>query len=145
MIGIACDHGGYELKEQIKKFLENLNYQVIDYGTNSLESVDYPKYAYKLAKAVKNKEVEKGIVICKTGIGVSITCNKIKGIRCAKVDNKEEAILTRSHNDANILALSSKNKDALEITKQFIETPFSNEERHIKRIKMIEEIEKNEC
>lgn len=145
MIGLACDHGGFKLKEEIKKYLETLNYKVIDYGTDSEESVNYPEYAYKLAKAVKDNEVEKGIVICTTGIGVSITCNKVKGIRCAKVDNKEEAILTRSHNDANILALSSKNKDALEITKTFLETPFSNEERHIKRINMIKEIEKNEC
>lgn len=145
MIGLACDHGGFKLKEEIKKYLETLNYKVIDYGTDSEESVNYPEYAYKLAKAVKENEVEKGIVICTTGIGVSITCNKVKGIRCAKVDNKEEAILTRSHNDANILALSSKNKDALEITKIFLETPFSNEERHIKRINMIKEIEKNEC
>ena len=145
MIGLACDHGGFKLKEEIKKYLETLNYKVIDYGTDSEESVNYPEYAYKLAKAVKDNEVEKGIVICTTGIGVSITCNKVKGIRCAKVDNKEEAILTRSHNDANILALSSKNKDALEITKIFLETPFSNEERHIKSINMIKEIEKNEC
>lgn len=145
MIGLACDHGGFKLKEEIKKYLETLNYKVIDYGTDSEESVNYPEYAYKLAKAVKENEVEKGIVICTTGIGVSITCNKVKGIRCAKVDNKEEATLTRSHNDANILALSSKNKDALEITKIFLETPFSNEERHIKRINMIKEIEKNEC
>lgn len=144
MIGLACDHGGFELKEKIKEYLKKLNYQIIDYGTNSLESVNYPEYAYKLAKAVKENEVEKGIVICTTGIGVSITCNKVKGIRCAKVDNKEEAILTRTHNDANILALSSKNKDALEITKLFLETPFSNEERHIKRINMIKEIEENE-
>ena len=141
MIGIASDHGGYETKEEIKKYLEANNYKVVDYGTDSLESVDYPIYALKLYKGYQNKEIEKGIVICTTGIGMSIACNKIKGIRCAKVDNKEEAYLTRSHNDSNILALSSKNKDAIEIVKIFIETPFSNEERHARRIKEIMDLE----
>ena len=141
MIGIASDHAGYELKEQIKQFLSQSNYQVIDYGTMVDTSVDYPDYAFKLGESIASRGIKLGIVICKTGIGMSIACNKVRGVRCAKVDNVEEATLTRLHNDSNVLAISALNPNALEIVKTFLETKFSNEERHIRRIQKISEYE----
>lgn len=139
MIGIASDHGGFKLKEKLISELSN--YSIKDYGTYSDESVNYPEYGFKIGEAIKNNEIEKGIVVCTTGIGISIAANKVKGVRCAKVDNLEEARLCREHNDANVLALNSKNEQALEIAKIFLETDFSNEERHINRINMIKEYE----
>ena len=141
MIGIASDHGGFKLKEKLLSELKE--YDIKDYGTFSEESVDYPEYAFKIGEAVKNKEIEKGILICTTGIGVSIAANKVKGIRCAKADNIEEAKMTRLHNDANVIALNSQNENATSIVRTFLDTPFSNEERHIKRIKMITDYEDN--
>ena len=136
MIGIASDHAGYELKEQIKQFLHEMNYQVIDYGTMVNTSVDYLDYAFKVGESIASKGIQLGILVCKTGIGMSIACNKVRGVRCAKVDNVEEATLTRLHNDSNVLAISALNPNALEIVKTFLETKFSNEERHIRRISM---------
>lgn len=138
-IGIASDHAGYEVKERI---ISELKYDFKDYGTNSLESVDYPDFALKLGKDINN-QIALGILICKTGIGMSIACNKIKGVRCAKVDNETEAKLTREHNDANVIAISA-DKDFEEIKniiEIFLNTPFSNDERHIRRINKIKEIE----
>lgn len=138
-IGIASDHAGYSVKQRI---IAELKYDFIDYGTDSLESVDYPDFALKLGKDI-GKQIDIGILICKTGIGMSIACNKIKGIRCAKVDNEIEAKLTREHNDANVMAISAdKNFEEIKkIIEIFINTPFSNEERHIRRINKIKEIE----
>ena len=145
MIGIACDHGGFKLKEEINEYLKELGYNVIDYGTMVEESVDYPEYAFKVGEAIRNKGINFGIIICTTGIGMSIACNKVVGVRCAKVDNIEEAKLTRLHNDSNVLALSASKLNAKEIVKIFLETEFSNEERHIRRINMIKDYEeKNE-
>lgn len=141
MIGIGSDHAGYELKEKIKKYLNELDYQVIDYGTMVNTSVDYPDYAFKVGESIASKGIQLGILVCKTGIGMSIACNKVKGVRCAKVDNVEEAYLTRFHNNSNVLAISSMNPNALEIVKTFIETKFSNEERHVRRINKISEYE----
>lgn len=141
MIGIASDHAGYELKEKIKQFLHEMNYQVIDYGTMVNTSVDYPDYAFKVGESIASKGIQLGILVCKTGIGMSIACNKVRGVRCAKVDNVEEATLTRLHNDSNVLAISALNPNALEIVKTFLETKFSNEERHIRRIQKISEYE----
>lgn len=143
MIGIASDHAGYEVKQKIIDYLKELNYNVKDYGTDSTESVDYPIYAFKLGQDVVNKKLEKGILICKTGIGMSIACNKIKGIRCAKVDNIEEAFLAREHNDSNVLAVSAmKDFETIkEIIKIYLETPFSNVQKHINRIKEITDYE----
>jgi len=143
MIGIASDHAGYEVKKEIIEFLKSNNYDVIDYGTDSNESVNYPNYAFKIGEDVVNKKIEKGILICKTGIGMSIACNKVKGVRCSKVDSKEEAILTREHNDSNVLALSAiKNIEEIkEIILAYLETSFSNEEKHIYRIKEITDYE----
>ena len=141
MIGIGSDHAGYELKQKIKDYLNELDYQVIDYGTMVNTSVDYPDYAFKVGESIASKGIQLGILVCKTGIGMSIACNKVKGVRCAKVDNVEEAYLTRFHNNSNVLAISSMNPNALEIVKTFLETKFSNEERHIRRINKISEYE----
>lgn len=141
-IGIASDHRGYTLKEQIIDKLIN-KYDITDCGTTSSESVDYPDFAFKLGNLVADKDVDFGIAICGSGIGISIACNKVKKVRCAKVSNKEEAKTTRNDNDANIVAFSANIslKDALEIIDNFINTPFSNETRHQKRIDKITEYE----
>lgn len=138
-IGIANDHRGYKLKCFLVKELENLGYQVYNYGTNSEESVDYPDFAFVLGEKVVNKEVDFGIAICGSGIGISIACNKVKGVRCAKVSNIEEAKYTREDNDSNIIALGEKTseKDALAIITTFINTPFSALEKHQRRINKI--------
>jgi len=127
-----------------KEFLNNhLDYEMIDYGTTSEESVDYPDFGISLGEAVAKGNTDLGIAICGSGIGISIACNKVKGIRCAKVSNKQEAKYTRNDNDANIIALSAEvpEEEALEIITTFINTPFSNEERHIRRINKIKEYE----
>ena len=133
-IGIASDHRGYELKEYLKENLKE--YEFVDFGTNSTESVDYPDFAFALSTAVVDKKVDYGIAICGSGIGISIACNKVKGIRCAKVSNKEEAKYTREDNDANIIAFGEKidKEEALQAVRTFIETPFTNLEKHIRRI-----------
>lgn len=141
-IGFASDHRGYKLKKYLIEEIEK-NYEIEDYGTYSEESVDYPDYAFILGENVVNKNVNFGVAICGSGIGISIACNKVKGVRCAKVSNKEEAYYTRNDNDSNIVAFSEKTskEEALEIVKTFIETPFSNEERHLRRINKIKEYE----
>jgi len=142
MIAIGCDHGGYYLKQDIIDFLEKNGYEYRDYGTYSDESCDYPVYAKKVAHAVADGECEKGILICGTGIGVCITANKVKGIRAALVHDCFSAKATREHNDANIVTMGARVIGpglATEIVRIFLETPFSNEERHIRRIKQIEE------
>lgn len=143
-ISIACDHGGFELKENLKKWLIENNYEVIDYGTNSLDSCDYPDFGRKAAEAVANRIVDKGIVICTTGIGMSIVANKVDGVRCALVSNADAASLTRRHNDTNVLALGAKytNFDlAKEITQVWLSTEFEGG-RHQRRVDKIMEIEK---
>ena len=144
-IAMANDHGAYSYKLEIKKMLEQEGYTVIDCGTNSEESVDYPDYAKACAEKVLSKEADLGIVLCGTGIGISIAANKIKGIRCGLCTNTTMARLTREHNDAYILALGQR-KSGIETCKDivhnFIKTPFSNGERHKQRIEKISELEK---
>ena len=137
-LGFASDHRGYELKEYLKNYYKDL-YEIVDYGTNSEESVDYPDFAFKLGKAVASKEVDFGIAICGSGIGISIACNKVKGVRCAKVSNEEEAMYTREDNDSNIVAFGEKTskEDAIKIINKFVETKFSNLEKHQRRINKI--------
>lgn len=144
-IGLASDHRGYPLKEKIKKYLIKKGYEIEDYGTNSNESVDYTDYAFRIGEAVVKTEIDLGIVICGTGIGISIACNKVKGIRCAKVDTVRQAKLTRIDNNANILALdgSISTYKALDIVDAFLKTPFSNLEKHNRRIDKITSYEKN--
>jgi len=107
-IGLANDHRGFPLKEKIKKYLIKKGYEIEDYGTNSTESVDYTDYAFKIGESVVAKEVDLGIVICGTGIGISIACNKVKGVRCAKVDTVRQAKLTRIDNENVIIRLNMK-------------------------------------
>lgn len=138
-VGIATDHRGFLIKAELIDFLNSIGYKTIDYGTNSDEPVDYPEYAFKVGEAVRDKKIDMGILICRTGIGMSIACNKVEGVRCAKVDSVEEAALTRIDNDSNVIALSYAKTitEMKEIIKTFLEMNFSNEERHIRRINMI--------
>ena len=141
-LGIASDHRGYILKEQIIDRLVE-KYDITDCGTTSNESVDYPDYAFKLGNLVADKDVDFGIAICGSGIGISIACNKAKGVRCAKVDNLEEVIATRNDNDSNIIAFGEKMPldKALELIEKFITTPASQEEKHKRRREKIKEYE----
>lgn len=142
MIALGSDHGGYKLKKEIIKYLEERNIEYIDFGCYNEESCDYPIYAKKVAESVSGKECDKGIIICGTGIGISITANKVKGIRAALCHDCFSAEATRQHNDANILALGARvvgSGLALKIVDTFLNTEFSNDERHKKRIEMIED------
>lgn len=142
MIGLGCDHGGYHLKLEIIKYLEQNKIEYKDFGCDSEESVDYPVYAKKVAHAVADGECEKGILICGTGIGISIAANKVKGIRAALCHDCFSAQATREHNDANILAMGARvvgAGHAIKIVDTFLNTEFSNDERHIRRIEQIEE------
>ena len=142
MIGIGSDHGGFALKEAIKKHLEERGLEYKDYGTYSDASCDYPVYGRAVAKAVAAGECQLGILICGTGIGISITSNKVPGVRAALCSDCFSAEATRLHNNANILALGARVLGeglALKIVDTFLDTPFSNDERHIRRISMIEE------
>ena len=140
MIAIASDHGGYFLKEYLKKHLEACGLSYKDFGTNSTESCDYPDYGRAAAEAVASGECEKGIVICTTGIGISITANKVKGIRCALCGDPLSAEMTRRHNDANMLALGAAivgEGMAVRITDIFLNTAFEGG-RHARRVAKIE-------
>ena len=144
-IAIATDHNGVNEKQKIIKYLENKNIEILDLSIDNTSTDDYPDFAFRVATSVKNNECNLGILLCGTGIGMSIAANKVKGIRCAHVSNIEEASLAREHNNANMLALSYKNdlSDNLNIIDKFIETSFSNEERHIRRINKISLYEEN--
>lgn len=141
MIGIGCDHGGYALKQEIIKYLEENKVEYKDFGCYNEDSVDYPVYAKQVANAVVAGECEKGILICGTGIGISIAANKIKGIRAALCHDCFSAQATREHNNANILAMGGRIVGpglAVKIVDTFLNTEFSNDERHIRRIEQIE-------
>lgn len=145
-IGIASDHRGYQMKSKIVKYLQKKNYEIIDYGTNNQkESVDYPDYAFTLGEAIRDHKVDYGIAICGSGIGISIACNKVNGVRCAHVSTKKETQMTRIDNDANVIAISGGISflKARSIVDTFLNTPFSNGERHIRRIKKITDYERN--
>ena len=136
-ISIACDHGALDLKNAMVAHLEKNGHQVVDFGTHTLESCDYPDYASKAAYAVANGECERGIVLCTTGIGVSITANKVKGIRCALLSDVMSARMTREHNDTNMMALGAGvvgQMLAMEIADTWLNTPFSQGPRHQRRI-----------
>ena len=144
-IGICSDHRGIYIKKKIFEYLEHEGYEVIDYGTNSSESVDFPEYAFKLGNSLVKKKIDKGIAICGTGIGMSIALNKMQGVYCAKISSINEAILSRQHNNANAIAFSADldSDVAMEMVDKFIETEFSNEERRVRRNKMIKDMEKD--
>lgn len=147
-IAIGSDHAGFELKEKIKNYLIEKNVDIIDEGTNSVESVDYPDFAYKVARDIVDKTAEKGILICTTGIGIGIAANKVKGIRCGTCNDLVSVQMARKDNDINIVAIGSRFVDydlAKEIVELFLKTGFlGNEvsgERHKRRVDKISEIE----
>ena len=140
MIAIGSDHGGYELKQHVIQYLDEKKIPYEDMGCHSRESCDYAEFGHAVARAVAEGKCEKGIVICTTGIGISISANKIPGIRCALCGDSFSARMTRLHNDANVLAMGAGiigTNLALEIVDVFLNTEFSNEERHIRRIGLI--------
>ncbi len=140
-IALGCDHGGYELKEKVKKHLTEKGYEILDLGCYSTESVNYPVYGKAVGNAVVNKEADFGIVICGTGIGISIAANKVKGVRAGLCTNTTMARLTREHNDANVLAMGARmigDVLALEIVDTFLATEFQGG-RHSQRIAMLED------
>lgn len=144
MIALGCDHAAVKLKNTIKEHLTKLGYEVEDFGCHTDQSVDYSDYALKVAEAVASGSCDKGILICGTGIGMSIAANKVKGIRCAHCSDTFSAKATRQHNDANVLALGERVVGtglALEIVDCFVGTPFSGDERHVRRINKISAIE----
>ncbi|MCD7863662.1 MAG: ribose 5-phosphate isomerase B [Lachnospiraceae bacterium] len=141
MIAIGSDHGGFILKEAVKAYLVEQGHEVKDLGCYTHESVDYPVYGKAVGRAVASGECEKGIVICTTGIGISMAANKIKGVRCALCSDSYTARLTREHNDVNVLALGAGVTGpllAMEIVDTFLNTEFSGAERHKRRVEMIE-------
>ena len=140
-IGIATDHHGIEIKEELINYLKEKDDEAIDYGTKGTEMVDYPEFAFKVGEAVAHNEIDYGILLCGTGIGMSIACNKVKHVFCAKVSNKKEAQLARNHNFANAMALSSSMPflQMKQVVDTFLTSLPSTEERHIKRVQMIDE------
>ena len=141
-LGFASDHRGYKLKNDLLKFFEG-QYELVDVGTYSEESCDYPDYAKALCDKVLNKEVDFGVAICGSGIGISIACNKIKGIYCAKVSNAKEAEYTRNDNNTNVIAFGETMdlEEAKKAVETFINTPYSNLEKHNRRINKVKELE----
>ncbi len=142
MIALGCDHGGYSLMQEVKAHLEERGLEYKDFGCYSEESVDYPVYGKKAAEAVASGECERGIIICGTGIGISMAANKVKGVRAALCHDCFSAAATREHNDANMLAMGARVIGpglALKIVDIFLDTEFSGDERHVRRIAMIED------
>ena len=145
MIAIGADHGGVNLKEIIKKFLEKKGIEYKDFGTNSTDSCDYPDYAKKVCDSIISGECERGILVCGTGIGMSIAANKIRGVRAALCADHFSAKYTRLHNDANIICMGARTLGsgvALELVDLFLHTPFEGG-RHEKRVAMIKDLENN--
>ena len=143
-IAIGCDHGALDLKNKMIAHLEKQGHQVVNFGTDTLDSCDYPDFAAPAAKAVASGECDKGIVLCTTGIGVSITCNKIKGIRCALLSDVMSARMTREHNDTNMMAIGAGvvgQMLALEIADTWLGTEFSGEARHQRHIDKVMALE----
>jgi len=139
-VGIATDHHGIEIKQELTNYLKELGYNVVDYGTDTTEMVDYPLYAFKIGQAVANKQIDFGVLICNSGIGMSIACNKVKGVRCAKVNDTWEAMMTRRDNDANVIAVGSRIEidELKEIIKTFLTSEYANIDRYNRRIEMID-------
>lgn len=138
-IGLGADHGGFRLKDEIKKHLQKKGYDTVDYGTNSSESVDYPDYAQKVAESLLKGEVERGILVCGTGIGICIAANKVEGIRCASVSDTFSARMSRAHNNCQMIALGERTIGvslALELVDAFLSTEFEGE-RHALRVNKI--------
>lgn len=146
MLAIGSDHAGFEMKEEIKKYLEEKGYEVKDYGTYSTESCDYPEFGEKVGRAVANGECEEGVLICGTGIGISLAANKVKGVRAAVVSEPVSARLAKQHNNANIIAFGARivgMEEAKGIVDAFLSAEFLGG-RHEKRVNMISKIEEAE-
>lgn len=147
MIALGCDHGGYELMQEVKAYLDSKGLEYKDFGCSSTEAVDYPVYARKVGNAILEGTCDKGILICGTGIGISIAANRYKGIRAALCSDCFSAEATRLHNDANILAMGGRVLGpglAVKIVDTFLNTEFSGDERHARRISKIEEYERED-
>ena len=147
-IAVCCDHGGFALKNAVVPYIMELGHEIVDFGTTNENSCDYPDFALLAAEAIVRGECERGVFICTTGIGISIAANKVPGIRCALCTEPLSARLTREHNNANVLALGGGYTGvnlAKEIVRVFLETPFSNEGKHCRRIDKISAIEKKYC
>lgn len=143
-IAIGSDHAGFAYKEEIKLFLARLNIEYLDFGTKSIDSTDYPTYAEKVAVCVRDRQADLGVLICGTGIGMSMSANKIKGIRAAACQSAFAVRASREHNNANVLCVGSRTNtvdEVLDFVELFAKTPFSNGERHVKRIELIRKIE----
>lgn len=143
IIAVGCDHGGYELKEYLVEELKNMDYRILDMGTNGPESVDYPEFAAKVAKAILNGDASKGVLVCGTGIGISMAANRFRGIRAALCTSVEMAELTRLHNNSNIIAMGGRttsNELALEMLKTFLNTEYEGG-RHDRRVNDIDNVE----
>ena len=143
MIALGCDHGGYELMQEVIKYLEEHGLEYKNYGTYSTDSCDYPDYAKKVAEAILAGECEKGILICGTGIGITIAANRYEGIRAANCTNSFMAEATREHNDANILAMGGRTTDpdlAIKMTDEWLNTEFVGGGRHSRRIDELNEM-----
>ena len=141
---MGADHAGYEVKNQIKEYLQEKGYEVVDYGTHSAESVDYPDYARQVAQSVSNAEVERGILVCGTGIGMSITANKVRGIRAATCNDTQTARLAAEHNDANVLCVGARvvhSDVAMAIVKEWLKYEYLGG-RHQRRLDKIAELER---
>jgi len=146
-VALACDHGGYRLKEIIKDYLEEMGVECVDFGTYSEDSVDYPDFAYKAARAVAERKVDRAILVCGTGVGICIVANKVKGIRAGLCCNVYTAEMSRRHNDTNVLCLGGRvigDELAKAIVKVWLETPFDGG-RHARRLGRLSEIEELEC
>ena len=139
IVGIASDHHGVEIKKELMKFLNELGYTVLDYGTKDNTPVDYPDFAFKVGEAVASKRLDFGVLICNTGIGMSIACNKVHNVRCAHVSNVYEAEMTRLDNDSNVIAISAKIdiEQMKNIVNKFLSTEYKYVERHQRRIDKI--------
>jgi sugar-phosphate isomerase, RpiB/LacA/LacB family len=139
-IGIGNDHHGIHLKQVISTYLEQQGYEVINFGTDTTENVDYTIYAFQVGEAVRDQKIDYGVLICGSGIGMSIACNKVRHVRCAKVNNVHEVEMTRRDNNANVMTLGETTPDdiAIEMVKTFLNTPFMNNERYQRRVKEID-------
>lgn len=144
VIGIGTDHAGVDLKNQIVHFLRSEGFEVKDFGAYSFDPTDYPDIAVVVGEAVADQRIHAGILVCGTGVGISIAANKVRGVRAALCTSRETAELSRSHNNANVLVLAGRDATAenpLELVRLWLATPFSGEERHVRRIKKISDYE----
>jgi ribose 5-phosphate isomerase B len=143
-IAIGADHGGFILKEKLRERLSAIGHEVVDFGTSSTESCDYPEFAQAVGEAVAEGRAERGLLICTTGIGMAMAANKVCGVRAAPAQSSDEVRMTREHNDANVLTLGARYVDesrALELIRIFLETDFSGGERHARRVAKLAQLE----